>query len=232
MSDNKTMSDKTMSDKTMSGNSSPSGAGTTLLVLVVDRSGSMQSIRADMEGGIKRLLEDQAKGPGTCLVTLAQFDTQYELVLQAVPVAEVPGYELVPRGSTALLDAIGRTIGEVRSSLDKMPPGRRPEHVVFAVVTDGLENSSREWSRDKVMAAVKECSNLGWLFTFLGANQDAIQEGGNIGVGPAGAMTYAAAPGAVAAAMGSLSAAVGRVRHGTAKSLAYTEEERRQSGSA
>jgi Mg-chelatase subunit ChlD len=207
------------------------GAGTTLLVLVVDRSGSMQSIRSDMEGGIKTLLEDQAKEPGTCLVTLAQFDTEYELLFRAIPVAEVNGYELIPRGGTALLDAIGRTIGEVRGSIEKLPAHRRPEHVVFAVVTDGLENSSQEWSREKVMAAVKDRSKAGWHFSFLGANQDAIEEGGNLGVGAAAAMTYAPSRAGVGGAMSSLSASVRRVRSGAESALTYTEEERRQSGS-
>ena len=159
-------------------NNDPQGAGTTLLVLVVDRSGSMEAICQDMEGGIKHLIREQATRTGDCVVTLAQFDTEYELVFEAIPAAEVTGYHLVPRGSTALLDAIGRTIGEVRSSLDKLPAERRPDQVVFAVVTDGLENSSREWTRDKVMAAVKERSDAGWQFSFLGANQDAIKEGG------------------------------------------------------
>ena len=203
--------------------------GTTLLVLVVDRSGSMQSIRSDMEGGIKMLIEEQAKEPGSCLVTLAQFDTEYELVFRAVPAAEVNPYRLVPRGRTALLDAIGRTIGEVSGTIDAQPVHRRPQHVVFAVVTDGMENSSQEWSRHKVMTAVKDRSDAGWHFTFLGANQDAIQEGGNVGVRSPAAMTYSASPAGVTAAMSSLSASVGRVRRGIDERLAYTEEERRQS---
>ncbi|HTW06131.1 MAG TPA: hypothetical protein VME46_01380, partial [Acidimicrobiales bacterium] len=106
-----------------------------------------------------------------------------------------------------------------------------PEHIVFAVVTDGLENSSHEWSRDKVMAAVKERSDAGWHFTFLGANQDAIREGGQLGVGAAAAMTYAATPGAPQRAMSSLSASVSRLRRGAAKAVTYTDEERRSSGS-
>src|ERR1700689_897514 len=111
----------------MTNNTDPQGAGTTLLVLVVDRSGSMETICSDMEGGIKHLIQEQASGPGHCVVTLAQFDTEYELVFEAIPAAEVTGYPLVPRGSTALLDAIGRTIGQVRSSLDKLPAEHRPD---------------------------------------------------------------------------------------------------------
>jgi Mg-chelatase subunit ChlD len=205
----------------------PQGAGTTLLVLVVDRSGSMVAIRQDMEGGIEHLIKEQATGPGDCVVTLAQFDTEYELVFEAIPAAEVTGYHLVPRGSTALLDAIGRTIGGVRSWLEKLPAERQPDQVVFAVVTDGLENSSREWSRDQVMAAVKERSDAGWQFSFLGANQDAIKEGGDLGVDAARAMTYS--PARAAAAMSSLSDSVKRVKTGKDRLLSFTEEERRSS---
>jgi Mg-chelatase subunit ChlD len=209
--------------------SNKSSSSATLLVLVVDRSGSMQSIRSDMEGGIKVLIEEQAMEPGECLITLAQFDTEYEILFQAIPAAEVGQYRLVPRGGTALLDAIGRTIGEVTGTIEAQTVDRRPDHVVFAVVTDGLENSSREWSREKVMAAVKERSDAGWHFSFLGANQDAIQEGGNLGVSPAAAMTYEASSAGVRGAMTSLSASMGRVRSGVDKQLTYTEQERRRS---
>ena len=202
---------------------------TTLLALVVDRSGSMESIRSDMEGGIRALIAEQAKQPGTCLVTMAQFDTEYEILFHAMPAPEVTGYSLIPRGGTALLDAIGRTIVEVKDWLAAAADGC-PEHVMFAVVTDGLENSSREWTRYQVMAAVKERSDAGWHFTFLGANQDAIQEGGNIGVAGTAAMSYAATSEGVAGAMSALSASVSRARAGDTTGLEYTEEERRRSG--
>jgi Mg-chelatase subunit ChlD len=207
----------------------PQGAGTTLLVLVVDRSGSMEDIRQDMEGGTRHLIKEQASGPGDCVVTLAQFDTEYDLVFEAIPAAKVTSYHLVPRGSTALLDAIGRTIGGARSWMEKLPAERRADQVVFAVVTDGLENSSREWSRDQVMAAVKERSDAGWQFSFLGANQDAIKEGRELGVDAARAMTYS--PARAAAAMSSLSDSVKRVKTGKDRVLSFTEEERRSSRS-
>jgi Mg-chelatase subunit ChlD len=204
-------------------------AGTTLVVLVVDRSGSMESIRDDMEGGIRTLLKEQAEEPGTCVVTLAQFDTEYELLFQSIPAAEVT-YDLVPRGGTALLDAIGRTIVHVRHTVEAQPEPLRPAHVVFAVVTDGLENSSVEWTKAKVLDAVKQASDTGWQFTFLGANQDAIAEGGGMGFGRAGSMTYDASSAGVTGAMSAMSASVRRLRRGIDPGLSYTEEERRQSG--
>jgi len=201
---------------------------TTLLVLVVDRSGSMESIRGDMEGGIASLIKEQASETGTCLVTLTQFDTEYELLCNAVPVADLERYHLVPRGATALLDAIGRTIADVRARLADLAPEDQPS-VVFAVVTDGLENSSMEWSRDKVMAAVKDRIEAGWDFTFLGADQDAIQEGGRLGVDAGSALTFGKTDAGARMAMQSLSRSVSRKRSGETARLQYTEDERRSS---
>ena len=189
----------------------------------------MESIRSDMEGGIKELVQDQVTQPGACYVTLAQFDTEYELLYHAMPAREVTGYQLIPRGRTALLDAIGRTIGEVRGWIDQALVDRRPDQVVFAVVTDGMENASREWSRQKVMDAVKEQTEAGWHFSFLGANQDAIQEGRSVGVRGASAMTFDASAPGVAAAMSSLGASVRRLRSGADSALKYTDKERRRS---
>src|SRR5580692_6614308 len=122
-------------------------AGTTLLTLVVDRSGSMVDIKHDMEGGIKTLIEEQAREEGTCLVTLAQFDNEYEVVADGLPAAGMVPYRLVPRGMTALLDAIGRTIAMVHARIGDMAAADRPANVLFAVITDGMENASQEWTR-------------------------------------------------------------------------------------
>jgi Mg-chelatase subunit ChlD len=199
----------------------------TLLTLVVDRSGSMSSIKEDMEGGIKTLLSEQAKEEGTCLVTLAQFDNVYEVLADCVPVSELARYELVPRGSTALLDAIGRTIAMTHSRLAHMDPQERPATVVFVVITDGQENASVEWSRMQVMDSVKARSAEGWHFTFLGANQDAIQEGGGLGVAAASSLTWEQSQSGAQGAMTGLSASVRRVRTGKSRNLEYTEAERK-----
>jgi Mg-chelatase subunit ChlD len=201
---------------------------TTLLVLVVDRSGSMESIRDDMEGGIKTLLDEQAKEKGACLVTLAQFDDTYELVVEGVPAAELEPYRLIPRGSTALLDAIGRTIGHVKGRLDGLDPAQRPGEILFAVITDGMENASREWSRMQVMDSVKARISEGWDFTFLGANQDAIQEGRHLGVDPNASLTYEASPTGTREAFSSMSNSMRKKRRGESKSLEFTQEERRR----
>jgi uncharacterized protein YegL len=212
------------------GNSKKAGhaATTTLLVLVVDRSGSMESICEDMEGGIKTLIEEQAKEDGTCVVTLAQFDDHYELLAEGVPASELLPYRLVPRGTTALLDAIGRTISHVHASVESLDQVERPGHIIVAVITDGMENASREWSHLQVMDSVKARIDEGWHFTFLGANQDAIQEGARIGVAVASSMTYGATPSGTREAVHAASASMGRMRRGEAQTLTYTEEERRR----
>jgi Mg-chelatase subunit ChlD len=202
---------------------------TTLLVLVVDRSGSMESIRKDMEGGIKTLLSEQAQEEGTCLVTLVQFDDNYEVVAQGVPASELLTYRSVPRGSTALVDAIGRTISDVTGRVEALDSSGRPGHIVFAVITDGVENASKEWSRLQVMDSVKARIGEGWNFTFLGANQDAIQEGGNLGMAAASSLTYDASAEGAREAMSSVSASVRRMRRGETDSIQYNEDEPRRS---
>lgn len=160
-----------------------------LLVLVVDRSGSMDTIREDMQGGLNSLLAEQAKIEGRCLVTLAQFDDAYEVLAERTPIEKLDAYRLIPRGSTALLDAIGRTISSTKAWIDALPESERPR-VLFTVITDGFENSSREWSRQQVMDAVTARQGEGWDFTFLGANQDAIHEGATMGFSEGSSITY------------------------------------------
>jgi hypothetical protein len=164
----------------------------TDITLVIDRSGSMQSIRHDAEGGVNAFVTEQAKQPGEALLTLVQFDTEYEFIHRGVPVQQVPPYQLEPRGSTALLDAVGRAILETGDRLAKMPEADRPGLVVFVIVTDGEENSSKEFSKDKVKEMIThQQDKYGWQFTFLGANQDAFAEAGGLGIHAAGVANYA-----------------------------------------
>ncbi len=200
--------------------------GWTLLTLVVDRSGSMTGIKEDMERGIEALIEEQAGGEGTCVVTLAQFDDEYEVVADGVPAAEMAPYRLEPRGGTALLDAIGRTIAMVRLRIENMSPQDRPANVVFAVITDGEENKSREWSRLQVMDAIKARTAEGWHFTFLGADQDALEEGLRLGIEPASLLTWEPSDQGTAGAMKSLSDSSRRLRSGESSRIEYTDAER------
>lgn len=161
----------------------------TEIIMVLDRSGSMSSCADDVVGGFNSFIEEQKQGEGEAYVTLAQFDTQYEMVYEAVPVTEVKPLEFHPRGSTALLDAVGRTVGATKERLQKQRPGA--DVVIFVVITDGQENASREYQKAQVTAMTKECEDqLGWKFVYLGANQDAFAEAGSMGIGARGIMSY------------------------------------------
>lgn len=202
----------------------------TDITLVLDRSGSMQDIRSDAQGGVNAFIQEQAAEPGEARLTLVQFDTEYEFVHRGVPIGEVPPYELVPRGATALLDAVGRAINETGSRLGKMDEAERPGLVIFVIVTDGLENSSREFTLEKVREMIEHQQSVySWQFTFLAANQDAFESGGRMGLDPSGTAGYTSAT--VAAAHMHTSAKVSRMRKarssGQTVSNEFTEEERR-----
>lgn len=203
----------------------------TDITLVVDRSGSMQSIQSDAEGGINHFIERQQQEPGAAMLTLVQFDTDYEFVHQGVPIQQVPSYRLLPRGATALLDAVGRGISETGSRLAAIPESERPGLVIFVIVTDGLENSSREFSRDQIRQMIDhQQSTYNWQFTFLAANQDAFAEGGTLGIAAAGIAGFAVDK--MRHTYGVVSAKVSRMRKarsaGEAVSNEFTEAEREQ----
>ena len=155
----------------------------TDITLVVDRSGSMQQRRADAQGGVNAFIQKQAQEPGKALLTLVQFDTEYEIVHSGVPIQKVPEYTLEPRGSTALLDAVGQAINETGSRIAAMDEAERPGLVIFVITTDGLENSSREFTRAQIKEMIQhQQEKYHWHFTFLGANQDAFAEAGDMGM--------------------------------------------------
>jgi len=187
----------------------------THLYFLLDRSGSMQSIKGDTEGGFDAFIAEQRGQSGECRVTLAQFDDTYEQVYADRPVAEVPPLKLQPRGTTALLDSIGRLVGEAGARLAALPEEQRPGVVIVGIMTDGYENASRELSHAHVKSLIEtQTRDYGWQFLYLGADQDAIEVGASIGVTAANSMTYGR--GRVAAAMAATSRNVGRTRSAVA----------------
>jgi len=201
----------------------------TDITLVVDRSGSMEQVHEDAEGGVNSFIKEQAKEPGEALLTLVQFDTEYEFLHKGVPISQVPEYKLIPRGMTALLDAVGRAIHETGERLSKMKEQDRPGLVIFVVMTDGLENSSKEFSKEAIKEMIKrQQEQYNWHFTFLGANQDAFVEAGSMGIHAAGVANYDMAK--VDAAYMATGAKVARMRKqrrtGETVSNEFTEEER------
>ncbi len=163
----------------------------TDITLVVDRSGSMKSCLSDAEGGINHFIEEQKTGDGDAVLTLVQFDNEYEFVHSGVPVSEVPSFRLRPRGGTALLDAVGRAINEAGERLDKMPEDQRPGCVVFVIVTDGHENASKEFTQAQVRELItNQRDAYNWQFTFLGADEKAFDEAVAMGISRQAVATY------------------------------------------
>lgn len=160
------------------------------LVFLLDRSGSMQSIKSDVIGGFHAFLAEQCDADGQCAVTLAQFNNRYEVVYQGVPLSQVPQLELSPRGGTALLDSMGKLITDTAAEIDALPEEEKPGTVVVAIMTDGHENASREWRRPDIKALVEQQTEHGWEFLYMGADQDAVEVGKDLGVKAEQSVTY------------------------------------------
>ena len=158
----------------------------TEMVFVLDRSGSMSGLAADTIGGFNELIEKQKKIEGCAYVTTVLFDHEYEVLYDHVALEEVAPLtdkEYFARGSTALLDAVGRTIDSVGARLAAAPEEERPAHVVFVITTDGMENSSREYTAQRVRGMIEhQQQKYSWQFVFLGANMDAVSEARKLGI--------------------------------------------------
>ena len=191
----------------------------THLYFLLDRSGSMVSLREDTIGGFDTFIAEQRTAPGQCRVTLAQFNNEYDEVYADRDIATVPSLVLVPRGSTALLDALGRLVVTAGERLAALPEQDRPGSVVIGVMTDGYENASREWTHDRIKALIERQSHdYGWQFLYLGADQDAIEEGAKMGFAASKSMTYSR--GKARDAIGHLSRNVGSYREAVAAGFA------------
>lgn len=199
------------------------------ITLLLDRSGSMACVKDDMEGGMNRFVDDQKKVIGEVNFTLAQFDTEYEIVHNGIKVKDVPQLDLIPRGATALLDAVGRTIIATEERLAKLSDKEKPNIILMIIITDGHENSSHEFTKKQILDMIKTKQDKDkWQFTFLGANQDAIDEGSQIGVGVGQSMTYAQTKTGVANTFKNLSRSVCFCRS-TGQNLSYSQKDRDES---
>ncbi len=166
----------------MEGRDAPMKDNYTHITAILDRSGSMESIRDDIIGGFNAFLREQKETAGMATLTLVQFDTgaPYEVIhsftlIQAVRSLTDKTY--VPRGGTPLLDAVGQGINELDATLARMPETERPSRVVFVIVTDGMENASREFSREQVAQMIAQKQEVaGWNFLFLSADLAAVHE--------------------------------------------------------
>jgi len=144
--------------------------GTDEIVCIIDRSGSMWSIKEDAAGSLNSFVSDQA-AVGDANLTIVEFDNNIETVCDRVNINEAKEYKLEPGGSTALLDAIGSVVA------NNLKYNALDGKTVVVIITDGGENASQEWSRDDVFSLIEERKADGWEFLFLASNQDAITTG-------------------------------------------------------
>ncbi|MBD7981582.1 VWA domain-containing protein [Oerskovia sp. Sa1BUA8] len=194
-------------------------ATSTHLSMLLDRSGSMQSIKAATIAGFDEFMLEQRGVTGRCTVTLAQFDSEYEEVYADRDVATVPSLDLQPRGTTALLDSIARLVHSTSVRIAQLPEDQRPATVIVGIMTDGHENASKEYTHAAIKALVTERETVfGWTFLYMGANQDAIEVGESIGVARERSLTYEGV--SAGAAYGAASASMARLRTGVADGAA------------
>lgn len=208
----------------------------TDITIVLDRSGSMQVVAADTIGGFNRFIDEQRNAAGTATLTLHQFDTIYETVFAAKDVKTAPHLTtetFVPRGGTALLDAIGVALTETGKRLEKTPEQERAGAVVFVIITDGEENSSHEFNRETIFNMIAhQREKYHWQFVFLGANQDAIQTAQGMCISPANSMTYAHNTAGTKAAFAATSSNLRMFRAGEAQTMGYTQSDRDEQAKA
>lgn len=154
----------------------------TEIAYILDRSGSMQPMQEPAVAAFNNFIKTQLDVPGDARLTLIQFDDAYEVPVPACPIQDVPqltAATYVPRGSTALLDAIGRTIKETDRRLQPLPENKQPGKVILAIFTDGEENASQEYTSKHISDLIRLYRDTkGWEFIFLAANQDAIASAG------------------------------------------------------
>lgn len=193
----------------------------TDISFVLDRSGSMQSIKQATIESFNGFLTSQKSGAGEARLTLVQFDDQYEVLYQAVPIqhaAALTDQTYQPRACTALLDAMGRTILETGKRLRKLPEHQRPGTVLFVTLTDGFENASRKFSLPQLNRLIRQQQEVySWQFVFLGANQDAIATAAQMGIGAAQAMTFAATESGTRGVLGAIAGKLHRFRAACAR---------------
>lgn len=183
---------------------------------ILDRSGSMHSLCSEAIGGFNAFVESQRAAPGTADLSLLLFDHEYTPVLENVDLRTVQpltAETYQPRGTTALLDAIGRTIDDLGTRLAALPERARPGKVIVAILTDGFENASRRYTRERVSAQIRhQQEKYDWEFVFLAANQDAIASAAALSIAAGDAVSFDATAAGVREAYAMLDREVSRRR--------------------
>ncbi|MDM5318133.1 VWA domain-containing protein [Fictibacillus sp. b24] len=157
----------------------------TEIVFLLDRSGSMSGLEKDTIGGFNSFVKRQCELDGETVLTAVLFDDQYEVLCSGAPAKSVhlTSNEYYVRGTTALLDAVGKTILDVGYRLSQVNEEDRPGKIIFVITTDGMENASHEFSYEKVKDLIRhQQEKYSWEFIFMGANIDVAKEAESIGI--------------------------------------------------
>ncbi len=166
------------------------------IVCIVDKSGSMDSVKDDAIGGFNSFLKTQKDFPGEALFTLYLFDTEKEEICNGININEVKELNektYIPGGMTALLDAVGTAINSVRSRWSKVKEDERPEKVIVGILTDGQENSSKEYTHEQIKDMVEiNQTKYNWDFVYISASPTAWEDSHSIGISKGDTLQYAA----------------------------------------
>ena len=190
----------------------------TELVFILDRSGSMSGLEGDTIGGFNSLIEKQREQEGECFVSVVLFDNESEVLYDRVKLTNVRKMtrdDYTVRGCTALIDAIGGAIHHIGNIHKYARPEDVPDHTMFVIMTDGMENASRRYSSSKVKQMIQhEKEKYGWEFLFIGANIDAVQTAGRFGIGANRAVNYHADSCGTGVVYEAVNLTVGNMRRG------------------
>lgn len=166
---------------------------TTELVFILDRSGSMAGLESDTIGGFNSFINRQKEQQGECFVTTVIFDNEVETIHDRMKLSDVPAMteeDYSVRGSTALIDAIGKTVEHVESIHKYARKEDVPAHTMFVITTDGMENASHIYTSDKVKKMIENKKKEGWEFLFIGANIDSVETAKHFGISEDRAVNY------------------------------------------
>ena len=166
----------------------------TDIIVILDRSGSMKSIQNDAIEGINSFITEHKNSGAETNISLLLFDHEFIYLYRNQPIKSVGlvnSESYIPRGTTALFDAIGRGINDKKKDIKSCKNSKRPKNVLVTILTDGFENDSRKFTQDQVFKAIEtQTQKDKWRFLYLGANQDAIKEGAKIGISDGFCLTF------------------------------------------
>lgn len=196
----------------------------TQIVCILDRSGSMGSIIEDAIGGLNEFINQQKKLEDDATMSVVLFDDRYEILYDNIPIKEVKNFDKstwYPRGTTALYDAIGKTVNDVKNTHSKLKEEEKPDKVLVCIVTDGMENASREYTCDNIKELISKSEKDGWSFIYLAANQDAFDVGTSFGISSGNTLDFTADGAGMENVSASLTNATTYYRSTTAKDGDY-----------